>query len=365
MNNGILRVDVVGSLLRPKYLLAARAARAAGELDATGLRAVEDRAVLEAIQLQESCGLTVATDGEYRRSAYYGGFTDAIEGYEPEVLERVFQGSGGSQIVARLPAVVGRLRRRGAIAVDELSFLQAHVAQRILAKITLPSANLMIRYWKVGRSELAYPDPTEYVRDVATILREEIAELIRRGATYIQLDAPQYTFLVDPQMRAQLVRPGTDADSLLAQMVEIDNQTIAGFPGVTFGVHLCRGNFRGHWLASGGYAPIAERLFDGLNAQRFLLEYDSDRAGSFEPLRSVPPGKIVVLGLVSTKVGEVESGDALRRRVDEAASFLPLEQLAISPQCGFASDAAGNPLTWDEQRRKLATLVKVSQEIWQ
>jgi 5-methyltetrahydropteroyltriglutamate--homocysteine methyltransferase len=359
-----LRADVVGSLLRPDYLLAARAARQAGQLDLSGLRAIEDRAVLEAIALQESCGLSVATDGEYRRSAYYAGFTDAVEGYEAEALERTFQGVDGKSLVNRLPAVVARVRRRGSIAGDELRFLRDHVAPTTIPKVTLPSPNLMSRYWKAGRSELAYPDPTQLVADVSAILRDEIADLVALGATYIQLDAPQYTFLADPTMRAQLARPGVDPDTLLERMIAIDNQTMAGFPGVTFGIHLCRGNYRGHWLASGGYEPIAERLFGGLNAPRFLLEYDSERAGSSEPLRRVPTGKTVVLGLVSTKIGEVETPESLCRRVEDAARYLPLDQLAISPQCGFASDSAGNPITWDEQRRKLETVAAVARQIW-
>lgn len=312
MTDAIPRTDVVGSLLRPRYLLEARAAAEAGQLDASGLRAVEDRAVIEAIRLQESCGLAVLTDGEYRRRAYYSGFTDAVEGYDPIALERVFQGPDGTQLVARLPAVVGRLRRRRSIAGAEFGFLKAHAPPGMIAKATLPSANLMARYWKAGQSEAAYPDPLEYVADAATILREEIAELIGLGATYIQLDAPQYTFLADPRMAAQLSPRGADPSEILDRMVAIDNQTIAGFAGVTIGIHLCRGNYRGHWLASGGYAPIAERLFHGLNAQRFLLEYDSERAGGFEPLSAVPPGKVVVLGLISTKVGSIESADTLR-----------------------------------------------------
>lgn len=364
MSPSTLRSDVVGSLLRPSYLLEARVARAAGRLDAAGLRAVEDRAVREAIQLQESCGLPVATDGEYRRGAYYAGFTEAVSGYDPDALERTFQGPDGAPIVTRLPAVVERLRRTRSIAGDEFRFLRAHLRPEMVAKVTLPSANLMTRYWKAGRSERAYADREELARDVAAILRVEIAELVGLGATYLQLDAPQYTFLADPRMRAQVVPPGSDPDAALERMIEIDNQTIAGFPGVTFGVHLCRGNFRGHWLASGGYAPIAERLFRDLAAHRFLLEYDGERAGDFEPLRQVPSDKVVVLGLVSTKVGRVEAADALRRRVEEAARSLPLDQLAISPQCGFASDAAGNPLTWDDQRRKLETIARVAGEIW-
>jgi 5-methyltetrahydropteroyltriglutamate--homocysteine methyltransferase len=223
----------------------------------------------------------------------------------------------------------------------------------------------MARYWKPGLSEMAYASPETYVDDAAAILREEIVDLRERGASYIQIDAPQYTFLADERMRGQIVRTGADLTTTLERMIAVDNQTRAGIPvGVTFGVHLCRGNFRGHWLASGGYDPIAERIFNDLSFDRFLLEYDSARAGDFAPLRFVPSGKTVVLGLVTTKSKEVESVDALCRRVDDAARYLALDQLAISPQCGFASDAAGNPLDWDAQHRKLEAVVATARRVW-
>ncbi len=223
----------------------------------------------------------------------------------------------------------------------------------------------MARYWKPGLSETAYPNPEIYVDEVAAILREEILDLGTRGASYLQIDAPQYTFLADERMRDQIVRAGGDVRATLERMIAVDNQTRAGAAaGVIFGVHLCRGNFRGHWLASGGYDPIAEQLFNGLAFDRFLLEYDSARAGDFAPLRFVPAGKIVVLGLVTTKSAEVESVDALCRRVEDAARYLPLDQLAISPQCGFASDAAGNPLDEDAQRRKLEAVVATARRVW-
>ena len=364
MADRIPRVDVVGSLLRPVYLQEARAAWEAGRLNREELRAVEDRAVLEAIQLQESLGLPVVTDGEYRRSAYYAGFTDNVDGFAPDILERPFQGPAGDRIVAHLPAVVRPLRRSRSIAGEEIDFLRQHVQAPSVPKVTLPSANLMARYWKPGVSEAAYPSTREYVRDVSTILHEEIADLRTNGATYLQLDAPQYTFLADPRLRAQVVPAGVDPNAILDEMIAIDNATIAGVGGITFGVHFCRGNFRGHWLASGGYEPIAERLFHGLQVRRFLLEYDGERAGDFAPLRHVPPEKVVVLGLVSTKVSRVESVEEIASRVDEAARYLPLDQLAISPQCGFASDAAGNPLSWDDQRRKLETLVAAARQVW-
>jgi 5-methyltetrahydropteroyltriglutamate--homocysteine methyltransferase len=360
--NAVPRSDVVGSLLRPPYLLAARNEYQAGRLTAEQLRVVEDRAIRTALQLQEEIGLAVITDGEYRRSAYYGGFTERVEGYLPDVLERPFAGDDGG-VIARLPAVASRLRRRDPIAGEELSFLRANHLGPAIPKVTLPSANLMARYWKPGLSEQAYPNPAVYVDEVATILQEEIGDLADRGATYLQIDAPQYTFLADEQMRAQLLRGG-DLNVVLDRMIAVDNRTIAGSTGITFGIHLCRGNFRGHWLASGGYEPIAERLFNNLAFDRFLLEYDSLRAGDFAPLRFVPPGKVVVLGLVTTKSADVEAVDALCHRVDEAARYLPLPQLAISPQCGFASDALGNPLDWDAQRRKLEAVVATAQRIW-
>jgi 5-methyltetrahydropteroyltriglutamate--homocysteine methyltransferase len=357
------RSDVVGSLLRPPELLAARRDRDSGRTADEQLRAVEDRAILAAIRLQEEIGLGVITDGEYRRPAYYGGFTERVVGFRPDVLERAFTGADGN-LVAQLPAVADQLRRVRPIAGEELTYLCAHQQGTAIPKVTLPSANLMARYWKPGLSEQAYPNPEVYVESVAAILREEIADLRERGASYLQIDAPQYTFLADERMRDQLIGAGGDVRAALARMTEIDNQTRAVATEITYGVHLCRGNYRGHWLASGGYEPIAEQLFNDLAFDRFLLEYDSARAGDFAPLRFVPPGKIVVLGLVTTKSAEVESVEVLCRRVEDAARYLPLDQLAISPQCGFASDAAGNPLDWDAQRRKLEAVVGTARRVW-
>jgi 5-methyltetrahydropteroyltriglutamate--homocysteine methyltransferase len=361
---GVPRSDVVGSLLRPPELLKARRDHEAGRLTDEQLRAIEDRAIRGAIRLQEEVGLAVLTDGEYRRSAYYGGFTERVEGFRPDVLEREFTGADG-KVLARLPAVAGPLRRVRSIAGHELTFLRSEHRGPAIPKVTLPSANLMARYWKPGLSETAYPNPENYVVEVAAILRDEITDLVARGASYLQIDAPQYTFLADERMRDQIVRAGGNVQATLERMIATDNQTRAGgATEVMFGVHLCRGNFRGHWLASGGYDPIAEQLFNDLAFDRFLLEYDSARAGDFAPLRFVPPGKIVVLGLVTTKSAEVESVDALCQRVEEAARYLPLDQLAISPQCGFASDSAGNPLDEDAQRRKLEAIVATARRVW-
>jgi 5-methyltetrahydropteroyltriglutamate--homocysteine methyltransferase len=362
------RTDVVGSLLRPPELLEARERLERGEIDVDQLRAVEDRAVDEALRLQEDAGLDVVTDGEMRRLSFQSQMTAAVEGFGDWDIDAFLWGEWhsdelGDLIVERPPiAVVGKLRRKRFLSMNEFVYARDRT-DRVL-KVTLPSPSLFANFWEPGRSADAYATPEEFLGDVAEILREEVDELVRVGATYIQLDAPQYPLLVDPRYREFYERRGWPADRWLDLGVELDNHVIGNHPGVTFGIHLCRGNQASRWLVSGGYEWLAARLFPKVHAERLLLEYDDDRSGGFEPLREVPEDKTAVLGLVTTKTGRRETVDELAGRIREAARFLPLERLALSPQCGFATSILGNALTLEDEAAKLRTIAQTAQLVW-
>ena len=362
------RTDVVGSLLRPPELLEARERLERGEIDVDQLRAVEDRAVDEALRLQEDAGLDVVTDGEMRRLSFQSQMTAAVEGFGDWDLDAFLWGEWhsdelGDLVVERPPiAVVGKLRRKRFLSVNEFVYALDRT-DRVL-KVTLPSPSLFANFWEPGRSADAYATPEEFLGDVAEILREEVDELVRVGATYIQLDAPQYPLLVDQRYREFYERRGWPADRWLDLGVELDNHVIGNHPGVTFGIHLCRGNQASRWLVSGGYEWLAARLFPKVHAERLLLEYDDDRSGGFEPLREVPEDKIAVLGLVTTKTGRRETVDELAGRIREAARFLPLERLALSPQCGFATSILGNALTLEDEAAKLRTIAETAKVVW-
>jgi 5-methyltetrahydropteroyltriglutamate--homocysteine methyltransferase len=362
------RTDVVGSLLRPPELLEARERLERGEMDVDQLRAVEDRAVDEALRLQEDAGLDVVTDGEMRRLSFQSQMTAAVEGFGDWDIDAFLWGEWhsdelGDLVVERPPiAVVGKLRRKRFLSMNEFVYARDRT-DRVL-KVTLPSPSLFANFWEPGRSADAYATPEEFLGDVAEILREEVDELVRVGATYIQLDAPQYPLLVDPRYREFYERRGWPADRWLDLGVELDNHVIGNHPGVTFGIHLCRGNQASRWLVSGGYEWLAARLFPKVHAERLLLEYDDDRSGGFEPLREVPEDKTAVLGLVTTKTGRRETVDELAGRIREAARFLPLERLALSPQCGFATSILGNALTLEDEAAKLRTIAQTAQLVW-
>ena len=359
----MVRSDVVGSLLRPEYLKRAWAAREAGELGWADYKAAEDRSVDEAVALQTEAGLDAVSDGEMRRFAFYGHLIDCVEGFDRVGGWAIaFRDEAGNETRLERPVVVARLRRKRHLCAEEFSYLRARTDR--VAKTTLPSAQQAAAYFDPDKSAGAYPSIDAYLADVVDILRDEVAELVRLGCRYVQVDAPQYAGLLDPAIRAGYERRGSDPDRLLERCIELDNAVVGSHPGVTFGLHLCRGNNDSKFYASGGYDPIAARVFRGTRFQRFLLEYDDERSGGFEPLRLVPDDRTVVLGLVTTKRPELESAESLERRIREAARFVPLERLALSPQCGFASTMQGNRLGEVEQRAKLRRVAEVAARVW-
>ncbi len=369
------RADVVGSLLRPAELLAAQTQLAEGAIGPGDFKMIEDRAVDQAIALQEDAGLEVVTDGEMRRQSFQSQMTEAVEGFGEYSLDAFlwgeWHGTGdvGNSTVPR-PArlgVVSKLRRKRHLSVEEFAYLRGRT--RKTPKITLPSPSLWVNFWSRDRSLEAYPTLESFLGDVTNILREEVQELARLGATYIQIDAPHYTLLVDPGTRAFYERQAGSAsgriEPWLGFALELDNAVMSAAPtGVTFGLHLCRGNQAGRWLAQGSYEPIAPEVFRKTRAHRLLLEYDDPRSGSFEPLRHVAEDKTVVLGVVSTKTPQLESREDLVQRVQEASRFIPLDRLALSPQCGFASSVLGNPISFDDQGRKLRLVVDTASNVW-
>jgi 5-methyltetrahydropteroyltriglutamate--homocysteine methyltransferase len=362
------RTDVIGSLLRPSELLEAQRKHEAGELDANELERAEDRAVDEAIRLQEEAGLAVVTDGEMRRLSFQSQMTAAVEGFGEWDIDAFLWGEWhsdeiGDLVVERPPiAVVGKLRRKRFLSAGELTYALGRT-NRVL-KVTLPSPSLFANFWEPDRSSSAYPAPEDFLADVAEILREEVDELVRLGATYIQLDAPHYPLLVDPTYREFYERRGWPAERWLELGLELDNLVIGNHPGVTFGIHLCRGNQASRWLVSGGYEWLAAKIFPKVNAERLLLEYDDERSGDFEPLREVPEDKTAVLGLVTTKSSRLETVAELSARIRDAASFVPLERLALSPQCGFATSVLGNALTIADERAKLERISETAAAVW-
>jgi 5-methyltetrahydropteroyltriglutamate--homocysteine methyltransferase len=354
--------DVVGSLLRPQYLKEARQRREAGELAAADFKRIEDRAVDEAVRLQEEAGLDVLTDGEMRRYAFFGHLIDALDGFDKLGGWAIpFHDEQGGELVFKRPVVVEKLRWRRSMCAEEFAYLRARTARR--TKVTLISTQQAAAYYDPEKSKGAYPTRDAYLADVVDFTRHEVEELIRLGCTYIQIDAPQYAALLDPALREGYRQRGSDPDRLIDACIEMDNAVIGQHPGVTFGLHICRGNNQSMFYASGGYEPIA-RVFRGSRFQRFLLEYDDERSGGFEPLRAMPEDRVVVLGLVTTKKPRLESVDELRRRIDEAAKFIPRERLALSPQCGFASTLEGNRVTPEDQRRKLQRVAETARQVW-
>ena len=349
--------DVVGSLLRPPELLEVRERFDRGEASAAELKMAEDRAVDAAVRLQEEAGMEVVTDGEMRRLSFQSGLPDAVDGFGEVPLEAYLWGDWHGDDVGdrstERPAGLGvrePLRRRRHIAAEDFTYLRGRATAT--AKVTLTSPSLYANLWSPTHSRDAYPTLDAFLEDVAAITRDEITELARLGCTYIQLDAPHYPLLIDERTRAFYESQGWSADRWLDRGIELDNWVMSGHPGVTFGFHLCRGNQGSRWLATGGYEPIARRVFAGVTADRLLLEYDDERSGSFQPLDEVPDDRMVVLGLVTTKSGRRETTEELEGRIREAAAHVDLERLAISPQCGFATSIVGNALTPDGPARE-------------
>jgi 5-methyltetrahydropteroyltriglutamate--homocysteine methyltransferase len=361
----------VGSLLRPSWLLDARTAHQQGTLDGEALREAEDRAALQAIELQRDVGIEVFTDGEVRRDSWLAGFMESTGGVTPVGTPRVpWHRSGGDPPVEDTDfdsvAATGKVFRQGSRTSTEASFLAEHAPGQF--KITMVSSSMGGMLWYPGLSDTAYPSPGDLVRDMVALQTEEIESLIDQGVTWIQLDSLGYNQVFDADFRAATGLAELPAEVILNATVSADAALVRAAkrrnPDVTVGMHICRGNNRSAWMAQGSYEPVAERLFGEVGVDRFLLEYDTERAGGFAPLRFIRPGTTVVLGLVSSKVPQLESPDELRRRIDEAARYVPIADLALSPQCGFASTSRGNQLTVDEERRKLELVASTASKVW-
>jgi len=375
-----IRSDVVGSLLRPASLKNARLRCDEGKISLEDLRKMEDEAIRQAITLQEEVGLAVVTDGEYRRLNFQDSFGESVSGFDAakaslKFYEQRVEGSKplqrweipdhgeskGTAISQRRP-VVERLRLVRNVPLDEYRFTSQVAHQP--AKVTLIGPDRISQRFDYQKSKSVYPSMDDFLADVVAIERDIIRGLVDAGCRYIQIDAPGYTAYVDQaSLEAMRVR-GEDPRENFDRSLKADNELVNGFDNVTFGIHLCRGNQRSMWHREGTYDDIAEKLLNELNHDRFLFEYDSPRAGGFEPLRFLPKGKVVVLGLVSTKVPQIEKIDDLKRRIEEASKYVPLDQLAISPQCGFSSDVVGNLISEEDQKRKLEVVVEMARQVW-
>jgi 5-methyltetrahydropteroyltriglutamate--homocysteine methyltransferase len=375
-----IRNDVVGSLLRPPHLKQARMEYDEGKLSLEELRQTEDREICRAVHFQEELGLAVVTDGEYRRLNFQDSFGESVSGYDAgkasiKFYEQRVEGSKplqrweiphtgeekGTAVSQRRPVAEG-LRLARNIPLEEYLFV-SQVARRP-AKVTLIGPDRISQRFDWQNSQAIYSSMDAFVADVVKIQREMIRGLADAGCRYVQIDAPGYTAYVDPPSLQAMRDRGEDPKENFSRSLKADNQVLEGFDDVTFGIHLCRGNQRSMWHREGSYDDIAERLLNELKHDRFLFEYDTPRAGGFEPLRFLPRGKVVVLGLVSTKVPQLEKIDDLKRRIDEASRYAPLEQLAISPQCGFSSDVVGNLISEDDQKRKLEIVVETARQVW-
>lgn len=371
----LYRADHVGSLLRPAEVLAAHTALQAGTMSPAQVRAIEDAAVLAAFKLQQEIGIDIFSDGEYRRGGWSSDFPDAVSGYvegPPPVMLEWKLPSGeirppvtGQGATAPSRVIGAKIRQLRRMTAHESGFLKQHAPGPY--KVTLPAASYSVaRGYKPGITDKAYSTRADLLNDVVAIVKAEIEALIVEGVRYIQIDNPHYPDYVDDAKRAQWAAIGIDPDQALEEDIAADNACLQGLNrhGVTLAMHLCRGNGRSAYHTAGGYDRIAEKLFNGIDVDRWLLEYDSDRAGSFAPLRHIPKGKTVVLGLITTKTGALEPQDDLLRRIDEASKVIPGDNLALSPQCGFASVAEGNLITWDDQHNKLQLVVSTARKAW-
>jgi 5-methyltetrahydropteroyltriglutamate--homocysteine methyltransferase len=356
--------DMVGSLLRPERLSAARAQWRAGELGVDELRAIEDEAIAELVRKEEAVGLRAATDGEFRRDWWHLDFLLGLGGIGSAQRARPKDFSGEGEMPP-IPVVVGEVHHDHPIFVDAYKFLHDCTTVSI-PKITIPGpgmANLMGGPAVI--SDEAYPDKAKFWDDLVAAYREEVDQLYAAGCRYIQMDDVGFAYLCDADFRAQMTARGEDPDELVIRYRDAMNAVIAGRPDdLIISTHMCRGNFRSRWVASGGYEPIAEPIFGGLDVDAFFLEFDDDRSGSFEPLRHLAPGKVAVLGLVTSKTPELEDPERLKQQIDEATKYVPIEQLALSPQCGFSSSHHGNDLTEDDQWNKLRLVVDVANDVW-
>jgi len=365
------RADHVGSLLRPRALLEARARRARNEISAQDLERHEDEAIRDVVKMQKDVGLCVATDGEFRREMWHTDFLAQfinVEVVPGKIKVRFTSAEGETEIEPPGTVITGKLGwPAGGIFVNHFKFLKSVVSDGIAPKITIPSPSTM--HFRGGRAAVdrtTYPEMAAFYGDLARVYSKEVRAFVQAGCRYLQIDEVNLAFLCDPRLRAEVrTTIGEDPDRLPHTYANLINASIAGRPkDMVVCLHLCRGNAASSWLAQGGYDPVAEVLFNEVGVDGFFLEYDTPRAGSFEPLRFVPPGKIVVLGLITSKSGAMETKDALKRRIEEAARFCPLEQLALSPQCGFASGAPGNKISFEDEVRKLRLVVETAREVW-
>lgn len=365
LSTGPIRADTVGSLLRPSYLHAARRSFQAGEVDAASLHKIEDRAIADVVAYQQDLGLPVVTDGEFRRENWWIDFVRRLEGVE--IVDgggTAFASNEAPRYVPKSVRISGRLRAGEPILVDDFRFVQKHTSA--IAKIAIPSPTRL--HFHGGRKSVstdAYPDIEAFFSDLAAIYRREIAALEAAGCCYIQIDDPLLSYFLDPDLRAEVVADGDEPDTRLRRYIRLINDCISErSPMTTIGIHICRGNARSTWLAQGTYEGLADTCFALLNVDRFLLEYDDERSGTFAPLRFMPKGRQVVLGLVTTKHSQLEDKEFLKRRLDEAAKLIDPARLALSPQCGFASVVEGNLITEADQRAKLALVVQTAREYW-
>jgi 5-methyltetrahydropteroyltriglutamate--homocysteine methyltransferase len=367
----VYRTDVVGSMLRPDYLVGARAQFESGEMGPALYKEIEDRAVDQVIAMQEGAGLDVVTDGELRRHTFIDQLLEAVVGLTPDpegsqsdhIPVPFHDDSGAEHSVFTIPiSATEKLRRGRMMTVEEYAYARARARRPI--KVTLPSPLMLFLAWSPGRSRDAYADPFELFADGLQLMREEAQELARMGCPYIQIDAPDFGQLIDPAQQTVWAAAGIPFERVMTEGAEMLNE-VASVPGVTFGLHICKGNYDSHWISAGGYESIASELFPRLvNYDRILLEYENERSGSFEPLKELPDDKVVVLGLVSSKFDELESPDQLLSRIAEAARFYPRDQLALSTQCGFASAGPGNAISEDAQEKKLRLIAEVAHRAW-
>lgn len=360
----IIRADVVGSMLRPGFLLEAQALLNKGKISNGELTLVEDRAVKEAVAIQEKIGVDVVTDGEMRRPVFCHNFVKACDGFAWNVPGNTviwFDMKGNKIVDPVTVGLVARLKKNHDISVDEFSFLRG-ITNRP-KKITLPSPTMMTYYFVPGISDKVYPRPIKFLHEVTLILKESVAELARAGVDHIQIDAPDFGMLLDPVQQAWFARKGFNPDTLIEEGVEMINEVLKDFSG-TKALHICRGNDKNRFMARGGYEKISRIVFKKARVDRLLLEFDSERAGDFSPLGHVPKDKIAVLGLITTKSPVLEAPQAIIQRIKEASQFVPIERLALSTQCGFASVAKGNNLSFQDQEKKLRLVVNVARRVW-
>ena len=361
------RYDHVGSFLRPEYLLEARAQKAKGEIGAEQLRAVEDRAITEIVKFQEDVGLKSVTDGEYRRTYFHIDFLDKLGGVKSDIPVTIRKADGSEELAPPVMLVVDKVRHVQDIQRADFEYLRSQVSAGHTPKVCIPSPTMLhFRGGRAGISKAHYPElEPDFYDDVARAYSDELHSLSAAGCTYVQLDDTNLAYLCDERMREAARQRGDDPNELPHRYAGFINKLVAYKPaGMTLAMHLCRGNFKSTHAASGNYEPVAEALLAEMDLDAYFLEYDDDRSGDFRPLRFLPKGKTVVLGLVTTKFGQMESKDALKRRIDEAAKYAPLDQLALSPQCGFSSTVHGNNIAVQAQRDKLRLVIETAQEIW-